>query len=146
MTSESKRRALTGRLKSKITGAVVSKLVSRFGIPDSAVRNLRSWARLSAEGGGGFPTELLPLGANMWSGFVLTTFTRQLMADTRDERQLSVGACLQSPPLAQWIVPQTGGQDRIDPSMMEEASALSDWVSHLATIGLSGSCDNRGEG
>lgn len=72
-------RDLASRAKSLLTGRLVARAVRRFGIPEGAVRNLRSWGRLASSAGGGFPTELLPLGANMWSGYVLTSFARQLM-------------------------------------------------------------------
>lgn len=78
MGTDSRPRALAGFIRSKATGAVLRQVISRLSVPDTAVRNLRSWGKLSASGGG-FPTELLPLGANMWSGFILTTFARQVM-------------------------------------------------------------------
>lgn len=70
---------LASRAGSMLVGRVAGWAVRRFDIPESAVRNMRSWGRLSTSAGGGFPTELLPLGADMWSGYILTSFALQLM-------------------------------------------------------------------
>ena len=78
MSTRAKLSSLVSSMRSRATGAVIKQVVGRLHIPDSAVRNFGSWGKLSASGGG-FPTELLPLGADMWSGFILTTFAGQVM-------------------------------------------------------------------
>ena len=68
-------RSLRGRLRD----AVQAGLIRRFHIPEVAVRNISSFLKLSGPTTGGFPTELLPLGASMWSGFIMTPFAQQQM-------------------------------------------------------------------
>ncbi|MBU4386240.1 MAG: hypothetical protein KKH73_04515, partial [Actinobacteria bacterium] len=68
-----------GRLKGRISKATSRRLLRRFRIPEDAVRNIMSFLKLSGPATGGFPTELLPLGASMWSGFALTPFAQQQM-------------------------------------------------------------------
>ena len=68
-------KAILNRLKS----FAWEKARDRYDIPEASMRNLASIARLSGSAGGGFPTELLPIGAAMWSGFMLTPFAEQQM-------------------------------------------------------------------
>jgi len=68
--------ALAGRLKK----VAADRVVDKFDIKEDATRNMSSFLKLSGETAGGFPTELLSLGASMWSGFILTPFAQQQMA------------------------------------------------------------------
>lgn len=72
---EQSKGGLLGRLKS----AAVRKAAGKYSISSQALRNFRSFGRLSGSAASGFPTELLPLGANMLSGFILTPFAQQQM-------------------------------------------------------------------
>jgi len=67
--------------KSKVTGAAVEGAVRKFSIPRSAVRNFQSFKELSGNAASSLPTELFALGADMWSGFMLTPFAEQQMAN-----------------------------------------------------------------
>ncbi|MBU4175644.1 MAG: hypothetical protein KKB90_03355 [Actinobacteria bacterium] len=67
------------RLLARFKNAASAGLLRRFNIPGGAARNLSSFIKLTGPTTGGFPTELLPLGASMWSGFILTPFAQQQM-------------------------------------------------------------------
>lgn len=68
------------RFKSSASRAAVDAAAGRVGAPRSAVRNLESFLKLSGNAASGFPTEMLGLGMEMWSGFILTPFAEQQMA------------------------------------------------------------------
>ncbi|MBU1670989.1 MAG: hypothetical protein KKF41_06915 [Actinobacteria bacterium] len=68
-----------GGLPGRLRSAAVRKAAAKYSIAEQALRNFRSFGRLSGSAASGFPTELLPLGAQMWSGFILTPFAQQQM-------------------------------------------------------------------
>ncbi len=70
---------IKSRLLSRVFKIALNKAVRAFGITDDAIRNARSFRRLFGESEGGFPTELLKVGASMWSGYMLTPFAEQQM-------------------------------------------------------------------
>ncbi len=72
-------RELKSRALSRVFRIAINKAVRDIGITGDAVRNARSFLRLFGESDGGFPTELLKLGASMWSGYMLTPFAEQQM-------------------------------------------------------------------
>jgi len=67
------------RLFTRFKNAAGAGLLRKFNIPSGAARNMSSFMKLTGTTTGGFPTELLPLGASMWSGFILTPFAQQQM-------------------------------------------------------------------
>ena len=67
------------RLIIRFKNAAGAGLLRWFSIPGDAARNMSSFIKLTGPTTGGFPTELLPLGASMWSGFILTPFAQQQM-------------------------------------------------------------------
>ncbi|MHB8896852.1 MAG: hypothetical protein ACYC99_16990, partial [Candidatus Geothermincolia bacterium] len=77
--SDGARPGVTGWIKSKIRGTALESAVKRFGLPRSAVRNFESFMSLSGSAASSLPTELLALGADMWSGFMFTPFAEQQM-------------------------------------------------------------------
>lgn len=79
MASDSASTGAFRRIADSLKSSAWIKARDRYGIPESARRNLASIARLAGSAGGGFPTELLPLGSAMWSGFLLTPFAEQQM-------------------------------------------------------------------
>jgi hypothetical protein len=71
---------ITGRLRARARDRLVSRAQSRLAIGDDARRNISSLLKLYGPAGeGGFPTELVPVGASMWSGFMFTPFAQQQM-------------------------------------------------------------------
>jgi hypothetical protein len=66
-------------LKSKLKATARLGARKRFGVPDSAIRNFESFMSLSGSAASSLPTELMALGADMWSGFMLTPFAEQQM-------------------------------------------------------------------
>lgn len=79
MSAEPVRGGLADWIKSKVKDIALDKASRRFGIRDSAVRNFESFMSLSGSAASSLPTELLALGADMWSGFMLTPFAEQQM-------------------------------------------------------------------
>jgi len=80
MGLESELPALARRLRDELARRATDRAMRRLGIGDDARGNLSSAIKLYGPAGeGGFPTELIPLGASMWSGFILTPFAEQQM-------------------------------------------------------------------
>lgn len=79
MTTENDSPGTFQRLLTTLKKAAGARLLRRFSIPENATGNVSSFLKLSGPTTGGFPTELLSLGASMFSGFILTPFAQQQM-------------------------------------------------------------------
>jgi hypothetical protein len=79
MESDPKGSGIAARIKNFAMDAATAAASRRFGLRQSAVHNLSSFKNLSGNAAGSLPTELLALGADMWTGFAYTPFAEQQM-------------------------------------------------------------------